>query len=106
MEIYIIGHSNYTIKKLINMLTEFNIDCVVDIRGIPYSKYNIQFDKETIRYLLTKAGFKYIYMGEEFGAYRLLGKENNKGVADFDKIVEENIFKQVVERLNVRKDII
>lgn len=103
MKIYTIGHSNYTIEKLINMLRKFNIDCVVDIRGIPYSKYNIQFDKETIRYLLTKAGFKYIYMGEEFGANRLLGKEsyNNEGFADFDKVIKEKPFKKGIERLKV-----
>ena len=103
MKIYTIGHSNYTIEKLIDMLKRFNIDCVVDIRGIPYSKYNIQFDKETIRYLLTKAGFKYIYMGEEFGANRLLGKEsyNNEGFADFDKVIKEKPFKKGIERLKV-----
>lgn len=52
MEIYTIGHSNYTIERLIDMLRHYNINCVVDIRGTPYSKYNVQFDKETIRYTL------------------------------------------------------
>lgn len=103
MIIYTIGHSNYTIEKLIDMLNKFNIDCVVDIRGIPYSKYNIQFNKETIKYLLIKAGFKYLYMGEEFGANRLLGKEsyNNEGFADFDKVIKEELFKQGIERLKI-----
>ena len=54
MEIYTIGHSNYTIERLIDMLKKFNINCVVDIRGIPYSKYNLQFDLETIKYLLNQ----------------------------------------------------
>ena len=53
MEIYTIGHSNYTMERLIDMLEYYNINCVVDIRGTPYSKYNIQFDKEAIRYTLT-----------------------------------------------------
>ena len=103
MIIYTIGHSNYKIEKLIDMLNEFNIDCVVDIRGIPYSKYNIQFNKETIKYLLIKAGFKYLYMGEEFGANRLLGKEsyNNEGFADFDKVIKEESFRHGVERLKL-----
>lgn len=103
MKVYTIGHSNYTIEKLIDMLNKFNIHCVVDIRGIPYSKYNIQFNKETIKYLLIKAGFKYLYMGEEFGANRLLGKEsyNNEGFADFDKVIKEESFKEGIERLKV-----
>lgn len=100
MEIYTIGHSNYTIERLIDMLKKFNIDCVVDIRGIPYSKYNLQFDLETIRYLLTKEGFKYIYMGREFAANRL-NKEsyNDEGYCDFTKVVGEKEFKEGIERL-------
>ena len=103
MKIYTIGHSNYTIERLIDMFKVFNIDCIVDIRGIPYSKYNIQFDKETIRYLLTKAGFKYVYMGEEFGANRLLGKEsyNKEGYADFSKVIYEKSFIEGVKRLKI-----
>ncbi len=46
MDIFTIGHSNYSIDKLIDMLKFYNINCVVDIRGTPYSKYNIQYNKE------------------------------------------------------------
>jgi uncharacterized protein (DUF488 family) len=45
MDIYTIGHSNYSIEKLIDMLKTYNIDTVVDIRGTPYSKYNVQYNK-------------------------------------------------------------
>ena len=100
MDIYTIGHSNYTIKKLINMLKYHNINCVVDIRGTPYSKYNIQFDKETIKYTLTNAGFVYIYMGEEFAAKRIRKiSYNNEGYSDFEKVIKEMEFKRGIERL-------
>lgn len=80
MEIYTIGHSNYTMERLIDMLEYYNINCVVDIRGTPYSKYNIQFDKEAIRYTLTNAGFVYIYMGKELAAKRIRKNSyNNEG---------------------------
>lgn len=49
MEIYTIGHSNYDLSRLVDMLNKYNINCVVDIRGIPYSKYNVQYNKETIQ---------------------------------------------------------
>lgn len=101
MEIYTIGHSNYEVERLFDMLRKFHIDCVVDIRGIPYSRYNIQFNKDAIQYSLTRAGFKYVYMGNEFGANRLLSKEsyNKEGYADFNKVAYEKIFKYGVERL-------
>ncbi|MGG7097649.1 DUF488 family protein [Clostridium sardiniense] len=100
MDIFTIGHSNYSIDRLIEMLRHFNINCVVDIRGTPYSKYNVQFDKETIRYSLTKAGFIYIYMAKELAAKRLNKiSYNNEGYADFEKVIHEHDFKKGIERL-------
>lgn len=100
MEIYTIGHSNYTVERLIDMLKHYNINCVVDIRGTPYSKYNVQFDKETIRYTLSKAGFIYIYMAKELAAKRI-NKQSYKeeGYSDFEKVIKENEFIEGIERL-------
>ena len=100
MEIYTIGHSNYTVEKLIDMLKHYNIDCVVDIRGTPYSKYNVQFDKETIRYTLSKAGFIYIYMAKELAAKRINKQSyNDEGYSDFEKVINEKEFLEGIERL-------
>ena len=100
MEIYAIGHSNYPFEKLIDMIRKYNINCVVDIRQTPYSKYNVQYNKEALSYNLKKEGFIYIYMGKEFGATRQ-SKESytERGYADFEKAVKEDIFKEGVERL-------
>lgn len=100
MEIYTIGHSNYTMERLIDMLEYYNINYVVDIRGTPYSKYNIQFDKEAIRYTLTNAGFVYIYMGKELAAKRIRKNSyNNEGYSNFEEVIKEEEFKRGVERL-------
>lgn len=100
MEIYTIGHSNYTMERLIDMLEYYNINCVVDIRGTPYSKYNIQFDKEAIRYTLTNTGFVYIYMGKELAAKRIRKNSyNNEGYSNFEEVIKEEEFKRGVERL-------
>ncbi|WP_196002076.1 DUF488 domain-containing protein [Clostridium sp. 1001271B_151109_B4] len=102
MEIYTIGHSNYTVERLIDMLRYYNINCVVDIRGTPYSKYNIQFDKDTIKYTLTKAGFVYIYMGEELAAKRIRKiSYNSEGYSDFKAVINEEEFIRGIERLRV-----
>lgn len=100
MEIFTIGHSNYTVDRLMDMLSYHKINCVVDIRGTPYSKYNIQFNKETIKKTLTDNGFLYIYMGREFAAQRedkaLYTKE---GYADFEKVIFDKDFLNGIERL-------
>lgn len=100
MDIYTIGHSNYPIEKLINMLKYYKIDCVVDIRGIPYSKYNIQYNKETITKTLKEAGFLYIYMAKEFAANRKNKiSYNEEGYCDFEKVITEKEFLSGITRL-------
>ncbi|HBF4995039.1 DUF488 family protein [Clostridioides difficile] len=100
MEIFAIGHSNYPYDKLINMIKKYDINCVVDIRETPYSKYNIQYNKEAFNESLRNSGFLYIYMGKEFGAKRT-NKDvyTQEGYADFEKAAKEDIFLNGIERL-------
>ncbi|WP_297420825.1 DUF488 family protein [Clostridium sp.] len=100
MEIYTIGHSNYPVERLIDMLKHYNINTVVDIRGTPYSKYNVQYNKETIAQTLKDAGFLYIYMAKEFAAQRENRNSYNKeGYSDFEKVIAEKEFMHGIERL-------
>jgi len=102
MDIFTIGHSNYNVEKLIDMLRYYNINCVVDIRGTPYSKYNIRYNKETIRDTLIKEGFVYIYMAKEFAAKRENKVSYNKErYSDFEKVIYEEDFKKGINRLRV-----
>lgn len=102
MDIYTIGHSNYPVERLIDMLKHYDINCVVDIRGTPYSKYNVQYNKETIAHTLRKEGFVYIYMAKEFAANREnKSSYNEEGYSDFEKVITEDEFLSGIERLKV-----
>ena len=102
IEIYTLGHSNYPFDKFIEILKKYDINCVVDIRAIPYSKYNTQYNKEFFQANLKKLGYTYIYMADEFGAKRRTRNSyNDEGYADFDKVILEDEFKRGIERLKV-----
>lgn len=102
IEVYTLGHSNYPFDKLIEILKKYNINCVVDIRSIPYSKYNTQYNKESFQANLKKLGYTYIYMADEFGAKRKTRESyNNEGYADFEKVIFEDDFKKGVQRLKI-----
>lgn len=105
MEIYTLGHSNYPFNKFIEILKKYNINCVVDIRAIPYSKYNTQYNKEFFQTNLKKLGYTYIYMADEFGAKRKIRVSyNNEGYADFAKVILEDDFNKGIERLKIGCD--
>lgn len=102
IEIYTLGHSNYPFDKFIEILKKYNINCVVDIRAIPYSKYNTQYNKEFFQSNLKKLGYTYIYMADEFGAKRKTRiSYNDEGYADFDKVILEDDFKRGIERIKM-----
>jgi uncharacterized protein (DUF488 family) len=67
--IYTIGHSTHPIEEFIRILNAYGIREVVDVRTIPKSRYNPQFNEEVLRGELRKHGIEYIRM-EGLGGLR------------------------------------
>ena len=57
--LYTIGHSTRSAHELIDILTAFGVVHVVDIRSIPRSRTNPQFDSKLFRVTLRRAGIAY-----------------------------------------------
>lgn len=76
--IFTIGHSTRTIEEFIELLKLHSITQLVDIRTIPKSRHNPQFNKEEIDRSLNKAGIKYVYL-KELGGLRPAVKESTNG---------------------------
>ncbi len=62
MTIWTIGHSTRTIEAFIGLLQSRQIALVVDVRTVPRSRYNPQFNKETLPGSLSAAEIDYIHM--------------------------------------------
>ena len=95
--IFTVGHSNGTVEELMSLLTLANIDCVVDVRSVPMSKYAPQFNMESLKRYLSSHGVFYMHFGEEFGARRndsIIG-----GQVNFEKAVTTPAFLRGVERI-------
>jgi uncharacterized protein (DUF488 family) len=65
--VYTIGHSSHPAEHFTALLRQHDIQVVADTRSAPYSRYSPQFDRETLRELLTRAGMKYLYLGDAVG---------------------------------------
>lgn len=59
-----IGHSTRTLEEFVQLLEVFGITLVVDVRTIPRSRHNPQFNKETLPNSLKHYGVRYIHMPE------------------------------------------
>ena len=59
-----IGHSTRTIEEFISLLTAHAVTRVVDVRTVPRSRHNPQFNRETLPASLKPAGIGYVHMAE------------------------------------------
>jgi uncharacterized protein (DUF488 family) len=57
-----IGHSNRPMEELLEMLKAHEVDFLADVRTMPRSKHNPQFNKEAMPKPLALAGIEYIHM--------------------------------------------
>jgi uncharacterized protein (DUF488 family) len=62
LTILTIGHSTRTLDEFVGMLEAYGVTLVVDVRTVPRSRHNPQFNKETLPTSLKKYGIKYIHM--------------------------------------------
>jgi uncharacterized protein (DUF488 family) len=67
--VYTIGHSTHPIDEFIRILNAFEIEKVIDVRTIPKSRHNPQFNEEELRNELHKQGIEYVRL-EGLGGLR------------------------------------
>jgi uncharacterized protein (DUF488 family) len=78
-EIYTIGHSNRSIEGFVELLTAHGVEQLVDVRTIPRSKHNPQFNSENLSSSLQKHKIRYLHM-KELGGLRHPKKDSvNQG---------------------------
>ncbi len=57
-----IGHSTRKLEDFVNLLREYDVQKIVDVRTIPRSTHNPQFDREELQNSLQVAGIAYVHM--------------------------------------------
>jgi nicotinamide-nucleotide adenylyltransferase len=60
--IFTIGHSTRPINEFIALLKEYYIDRLVDVRSIPRSLHNPQFEQSALTNSLSGAGIRYVHI--------------------------------------------
>lgn len=98
--IYTVGHSTHQLDYFLELLREYSVNCLLDVRSVAASAYNPQYNQEPLKIFLNSNGITYLHFAEEFGARHndpeLL---DNEGKVDFEKVRKSWLFKNGVERL-------
>lgn len=98
-EIYTIGHSTHSSERFAELLSAHSITAVCDVRSSPYSKFNPQFNRETIREELKNHGISYVFIGKELGPRSDDPACYANGKVQYSRLAKTDLFSQGLDRL-------
>ncbi|MCC6146828.1 MAG: DUF488 domain-containing protein [Anaerolineaceae bacterium] len=102
--VYTIGHSTHTIEEFLNILRAFEIETIADVRTVPKSRHNPQFNQAELEQALSLCQIVYTHL-KELGGLRHTTKASVntawrnlsfRGFADYKQTPE---FKAGIEQL-------
>ncbi|NJY62561.1 DUF488 domain-containing protein [Salinimicrobium sp. CDJ15-81-2] len=103
-EIFTVGHSTRSLEEFLNILNNFGIEVLVDVRRYPGSRRSPHFNKEKLKNSMPENGIFYHHF-EDLGGRRKTNKNSTntgwrllsfRGYADF---METDIFRKAVKKL-------
>ena len=66
--IFTIGHSTHELERFVELLKQHRIGAVADVRSMPYSRWQPQFNRDKLSVALKADGIAYVFLGKELGA--------------------------------------
>lgn len=99
--VFTIGHSTHNIEKFITLLRQHEIGTVADVRSVPYSRMQPQFNRETLMKALEKCGIGYVFLGAELGARSTDKACYEKGQVQYHRLAQTPAFHRGIERLQI-----
>ncbi len=98
-QIYTIGHSIHSIEAFLALLARHNIDVVADVRSVPYSRWQPQYNREAIRSALREHNIRYGFFGAELGARSDDRNCYEGGRVRYDRLAATALFQSGINRL-------
>jgi uncharacterized protein (DUF488 family) len=77
--IFTVGHSTRPIEDFIALLQAHKIDLLADVRTVPRSRHNPQFNRDTLPETLRRAGIGYLHLAELGGLRKARPDSTNTG---------------------------
>ncbi len=97
--VHTVGHSTHDIEKFIDLMKRHGIDAVGDVRSQPYSRYQPQFNQDSLRKELQRAGISYVFLGDELGARSKDPECYIGGQVSYTKLAQTPLFQAGLDRI-------
>jgi uncharacterized protein (DUF488 family) len=77
--IFTVGHSTRSAEDFVALLKSHRIELLVDVRTVPRSRHNPQFNRDTLPETLRRAGIDYLHLAELGGLRKPRADSTNAG---------------------------
>ena len=94
-----IGHSNHVLDSLIALLRRHRVTAVADVRSAPYSRFNPQFNRESLANSLKRCVIEYVYLGHSLGGRSDDPTCYEDGRVRYDRVAETESFQRGLDRV-------
>lgn len=99
LAVYTIGHSTHEPAHLAALLERHGVTAVGDVRSSPYSRFNPQYNRETLQRFLRDRGIAYVFLGRELGARSEDPRCYEGGRVRYDRLAATGLFRSGIERV-------
>lgn len=97
--IYTIGHSTQPITSFVDLLKANAVSVVADVRSSPFSRYQPQFNRDSLQSDLKKSGISYVFLGLELGARSADPNCYTDGRVQYDRLAQAPEYSDGINRL-------
>lgn len=100
-----IGHSTHPIEVFVELLRGQAVESVADVRTTPFSRFNPQFNRQSLERDLHASSIRYLFLGEELGG-RPDGDRfyDHEGRVLYGRMAESRRFESGLSRLAQRAE--
>lgn len=96
---FTIGHSTHEFARFVELLKQHHVDAVADVRSIPYSRRQPQFNREKLAAALKAHGIAYVFLGKELGARSNDPACYDNGRVQYRRLARSALFRSGLERV-------
>lgn len=97
--VFTIGHSTRSIEAFVELLRQHGVTALADVRSIPHSRFNPQFNKDTLKRSLRSYGIEYVFLGRELGARTDDQSCYENGRVQYARLARTGLFRSGLERV-------
>lgn len=98
-EVLTVGHSIHAVEDFLQLLSSNGVTAVADVRSVPASRFNPQYNRDPLTASLRRLGIDYVFLGRELGARSDDPKNYVDGKVQYARLASGRSYEHGIERV-------